>query len=93
MKTPDVADEVLAQCLNDYYAEKPKTDIIADLQKKYDTETWDAREFEDLFSVCIFKSPLVHVVRRKDGVRGTLAYIDNPRIYFSFMPDNYANSV
>ncbi len=93
MITDDVINEVLAQRLNEYYAGKPEKDIVTDLQKKYNAETWNAEEFDELFSVRIFKSPLVHVVRRKDGVRGTLAYIDDPRIYFSFIPDNYANSL
>lgn len=93
MITDDVVDEILAQCLNDYYAGKPENDIVADLQKKYNVETWNAEEFDKLFSIRIFKSPLVHVVRRKDGVCGTIAYIDKPRIYFAFIPDNYANSV
>jgi hypothetical protein len=92
MITDDVVDEILAQRLNAYYAGKNANDIVADLQKKYSAETWTADEFETVFSVRVFKAPIVHVVRRRDGVSGTLAYIDTPRIYFSFVPDNYSSS-
>lgn len=83
-------DELLAQRLDEYYAGKKETDIVNDLQKKYATETWTEAEFTKLFSIHVFKKPLAHVVRRKDGIRGTVAYIDKPRVYFMFIPDNYA---
>lgn len=92
MTTDDVVDRILAQRLNAYYAGKPPDDIVADLRKKYAAETWTPEEFETLFSVSAFKSPLVHVVRRQDGVCGTVAYINKPRIYFSFIPDTYGNA-
>lgn len=44
-------------------------------------------ELLDKFEVSHFDAPLVHVVRKDDGARGTMAYIDAPRLYFAFEPE------
>lgn len=39
------------------------------------------------FDVQGFRAPFVVVVRRSDGVRGTLLFTHNPRYYFNWIPE------
>jgi hypothetical protein len=43
--------------------------------------------FLEQFDVLNFDPPCVHVIRKEDGKRGTLAFIDSPRLYFEFQPE------
>jgi hypothetical protein len=39
------------------------------------------------FTVVGFAAPYVVVVRKSDGVKGTLEFTHRPRVYFDFQPD------
>jgi len=56
----------------------------ADLEEVYG-KVWDTQELRDDFTVHSFLAPFVHVTRKSDGVRGTLAFQHWPRYYFSFL--------
>ena len=45
---------------------------------------WTAEELLREFTVIRFVPPYVLVVRKSDGVRGTLEFTDRPRVYFAF---------
>lgn len=45
---------------------------------------WTNEELLDIFEVSHFAPPYVHVIRKEDSTRGTVAFIDAPRLYFSF---------
>ena len=52
--------------------------------------TWTTEELQRDFTVVSFAAPFVVVVRKADGVRGTLQFNHNPRIYFGFVPEEGA---
>jgi len=49
-------------------------------------ETWDTDALRRDFEVVGFLAPYVVVARRSDGVKGTLEFTHNPRVYFDFTP-------
>lgn len=50
-------------------------------------QQWDTTTLQRDFSVVGFLAPYVVVVRKSDGVRGTLQFTHNPRVYFDFIAD------
>ncbi len=46
---------------------------------------WDTQEVARHFEVVGFMAPLVVVVRKSDGVKGSLAFQHSPRFYFGFV--------
>jgi len=61
------------------------SDPRAELSAKYG-QLWDTSEMQADFSVEGFGAPFVVVVRKSDGVRGSLAFSHSPRFYHSFTP-------
>jgi hypothetical protein len=49
-------------------------------------QVWDTSELSRDFEVIGFAAPLVVVRRKSDGVKGSLMFQHNPRLYFSFEP-------
>ncbi|NDC55298.1 MAG: hypothetical protein EBZ69_00425 [Alphaproteobacteria bacterium] len=45
---------------------------------------WTNDELLEVFEVSHFEPPYVHVIRKEDGKRGTVMFVDTPRFYFSF---------
>lgn len=77
----DVA--TLVKTLEAQYAHMSQDEARQILEKAHDT-VWDSEELLSVFEVSHFEPPLVHVIRKTDGQRGTVAFIDSPRFYFSF---------
>lgn len=48
---------------------------------------WSNDELVAIFAIHMFDPPYVHVIRKSDGVRGTVAFIETPRLYFAFQPE------
>lgn len=48
--------------------------------------TWTTETLQAEFSVIGFAAPFVVVRRKSDGVKGTLEFTHNPRVYFNFEP-------
>lgn len=46
--------------------------------------TWTTDELREDFEVIAFLAPFVEVVRKADGVRGTLMFSHVPRLYFDW---------
>jgi hypothetical protein len=46
---------------------------------------YDTDQMREHFEVVGFLAPYVVVLRRSDGVKGTLAFRHNPRLYFNFV--------
>ena len=51
------------------------------------SNVWTNEELVADFELSHFDPPYVHVIRKTDGVRGTVAFIDQPRLYFAFQPE------
>ena len=47
-------------------------------------EVWDTQELTAAYSVEGFLAPFVVVVRKSDGVRGSLEFQHSPRFYYGF---------
>ena len=50
-------------------------------------QVWDTAELRTDFSVLGFAAPFVIVRRNSDGVRGSLEFQHDPRLYFNFQAD------
>ncbi len=48
---------------------------------------WDTDQLRAEFEVIGFLAPFVAVVRKADGVKGSMEFTHNPRFYFNFVPD------
>lgn len=61
-------------------------EIRSVLQEQYNETVWTSEELLDTFEVSHFEPPYVHVIRKADRARGTVAFNDDPRLYFAFRP-------
>jgi hypothetical protein len=52
------------------------------------TLVWSNDELLETFEVSHFAPPYVHVIRKEDGQRGTVMFLDDPRLYFSFSTED-----
>ncbi len=50
-------------------------------------QVWDTTELARDFEVKGFAAPFVVVVRKSDGVIGSLMFQHTPRFYYAFRPD------
>ena len=50
-------------------------------------QVWDTGQLGQDFDVLGFAAPFVVVRRKSDGVRGSLTFQHNPRLYFNFEPE------
>ena len=55
------------------------------LEAKYG-KVWSTQELTEDFEVIGFMAPLVVVRRKADGVKGSVEFQHNPRLYFNFAP-------
>jgi hypothetical protein len=81
--------QMLIDNLGKTYLGQTEEAVRKDLEEKYDA-VWNDEELLADFGVQFFDAPIVRVIRCADGVRGTVAFIDTPRLYFAFMPDTEA---
>lgn len=51
-------------------------------------QVWDTSELTETFSVIGFMAPIVAVVRKSDGVKGSVEFQARPRLYFNFVTHN-----
>jgi len=51
-------------------------------------EKWNTDQLREQFEVVGFLAPFVAVVRKSDGVKGTLEFTHMPRWYFNFVKDD-----
>ena len=63
--------------------EDPKALLRKKLEEQYG-EVYDTDEAQAKFEFVGFGAPFVVVVRRSDGVKGSLEFSHNPRFYFDF---------
>jgi hypothetical protein len=50
-------------------------------------QVWDTTELQNDFDVLGFMAPFIGVVRKSDGVKGSLMFQHSPRLYYSFRPE------
>jgi len=49
-------------------------------------QVWTTDELREAFDVIGFMAPLVVVLRRSDGRKGSMEFQNAPRLYFNFQP-------
>lgn len=81
-ETKNVFKAVLDERIKQVGAEE----LRAELNDAYNGEVWTNDELLADYEISHFDPPYVHVIRKHDGVRGTVAYTEAPRVYFSFVP-------
>jgi hypothetical protein len=54
------------------------------LEAEYGPGAWNTSEVQKEFEIVSFCAPFCVAVRRSDGVKGTLAFRDSPRLYYAF---------
>ena len=87
----DPARQTLIHVIHDQFAHRDVADIRHALETQYGEQTWNSEQLLATFEVSHFDPPYVHVIRKSDGVTGTVAFNDNPRFYFAFKPDEVAD--
>ncbi len=50
-------------------------------------QVWDTAQLRQDFDVLGFVAPLIVVRRKSDGVRGSLEFQHDPRLYFNFQAE------
>jgi hypothetical protein len=58
----------------------------ADLEAQHG-QVWDTSQLQNDFQVLGFLAPVVVVRRRSDGIKGSLMFQHDPRLYYSFSPE------
>lgn len=82
----DMTREMMLHILKDQFAHLEKGELRTRLEAAYGHNVWDNDELLEHFEVSHFDPPYVHVIRKTDGTRGTVAFTDTPRLYFEFKP-------
>lgn len=55
------------------------------LEAQHD-QVWDTNQLQEDFTVLGFMSPMIAVIRKSDGIKGSLFFQHGPRFYFNFQP-------
>jgi hypothetical protein len=83
----DLTNDIVATLFKYQFANLDSGELRAALEDYYgEGRVWNSEELLQQFEVSHFEPPYVHVISKTDGVRGTVAFNDEPRLYFSFKP-------
>jgi hypothetical protein len=82
----DAARQTLINVLHDQFKNRDINELRQILEQNYGEQLWNAEQLLEEFEVSHFDPPYVHVIRKADGVAGTVAFNEDPRFYFSFKP-------
>lgn len=85
----DIGHVMLRNVIKEQLDRRGLDEIRAVLQEQYGEQVWNSEQLLDTFEVSHFDPPYVHVIRKSDGVRGTVAFNDEPRLYFAFRQEGY----
>lgn len=83
----DIGHVMLRNVIKEQLDRRGPDEIRTVLQEQYGEQVWNSEQLLDTFEVSHFDPPYVHVIRKSDGARGTVAFNDNPRFYFAFRPE------
>lgn len=83
----DLGHVMLRNVIKEQLALRGPDEIRAVLEEQCNEQVWNSEQLMDTFEVSHFDPPYVHVIRKADGTRGTVAFNDDPRFYFAFRPE------
>lgn len=84
-------NQTIVDLLQRQYGRLESGEARAALETSY-APVWNEDEFAALFAAESFEPPYVHVVKRDNGERGTVMFLDAPRFYFLFNPETENNN-
>lgn len=62
-----------------------REELVANLEQRgVDPRLWTTDQLQEDFDVIGFQAPFVVVVRKSDGVEGSMQFQHSPRFYFDF---------
>lgn len=82
--------QTIIDVLHDQYNTLDSGEVRARLEP-LEPDVWNSEEFARIFDVASINAPYVDVIRKQDGITGTVMFIDSPRFYFTFNAGNSAN--
>lgn len=82
------AKNVFKAVLNERLGQLGVQELRQELAEIYNGGVWNSEELLEEYEVSHFDPPYVHVIRKSDRVRGTVAFTEEPRLYFSFIPQS-----
>lgn len=83
----DLTNDIVALIFKHQFAHLDSGELRAALEDYYgEGRVWNSEELLQHFEVSHFEPPYVHVISKTDGIRGTVAFNDEPRLYFAFTP-------
>lgn len=85
----DLGHVMLRNVIKEQLTLRGPDEIRAVLEEQFHEQVWNSEQLMDTFEVSHFDPPYVHVIRKVDGVRGTVAFNDDPRFYFAFRPEGF----
>lgn len=80
------AKNVFKSVLAERLAQIGVQELREELAEIYGGDVWTNEDLLEHYEISHFDPPYVHVIRKHDKVPGTVAYTDEPRLYFSFIP-------
>lgn len=87
--TEDIRREMLPQvnAVTRDEENKPRTaeDVRKDLEARHG-KVYSTDEMCEEFTAVGFAAPIVIVIRKSDGVKGSLEFTHSPRFYYGFQP-------
>jgi hypothetical protein len=82
----DSGRQTLMHVVKDQIALRGVDAVCAAIENQCGERVWNSEQLMDEFEVSHFDPPYVHVIRKTDGVAGTVAFNEDPRFYFAFKP-------
>lgn len=82
--------QTIIDVLQDQYGVLDSGEVRARLEP-LEPDVWTGDEFAKLFDAGDVHAPYVDVIRKQDGVAGTVMFIDSPRFYFTFNAESSDN--
>lgn len=76
MNTEDQATRIRREMIE---TGQPQRDLAQD-----QGQTWTTAQLTEDFTVLGFAAPMVMVIRKADGKKGTLEFTHSPRVYFGW---------
>ena len=89
----DNARQTLVEVIREQFAARDTEELREVFETQYGEQMWNSEQLLEKFEVSHFDPPYVHVIRKVDGVAGTVAFNAEPRFYFSFKPTKVEDHV
>jgi hypothetical protein len=80
-------NNTLVEILQNQYGRLEAGEARTALEAAYE-KVWNAAELAEQFEIVDFVPPYAHVIDKQSKLRGTVMFLDSPRFYFLFNPED-----